>query len=67
MTNPNPSTLDELLSADDGVARLNVDIDKQTYAALRAYAKAHKKTVSHVVRALLQLHLHSVQTSSVAR
>lgn len=65
-TTPNPSTLDELLSADDGAARLNVDLDKTTYAALRAYAKAHRKTVSRVVRAMLQLHLNSVQTSSMA-
>lgn len=65
-TTPNPSALDELLSTDDDVARLNVDLDGQTYASLRAYAKAHKKTVSRVVRAMLQLHLNSVQTSAVA-
>lgn len=67
MPTPNPSTLDELLSADDGVARLNVDIDKQTYAALRAYAKAHKKTLSRVMRTMILLHMNSAQTSTVVR
>jgi hypothetical protein len=55
---PNPSTLDELLSADDDVSRLNVDLNQATHAALKAYAKAHKKTVAKVVRAMIQLHLH---------
>ncbi|WP_321868637.1 hypothetical protein [Paraburkholderia tropica] len=57
MNTANPSALDELLSADDGVARLNVDLDRQTYADLKAYAKTHKKTLSKVVRAMIKLHL----------
>jgi Arc/MetJ family transcription regulator len=51
-----PTTLDELLSA-DAMQRLNVDLDRQTYADLKAYAKAHKKTLSRVVRAMIKLHL----------
>ncbi|WP_186111670.1 hypothetical protein [Burkholderia gladioli] len=59
------TTLDELLSADDGVARLNVDIDKATYDALKAYARLKKKTLSRVVRAMIQLHLLSVRTKLI--
>jgi hypothetical protein len=65
MTNPNPSTLDEILSADDGVARLNVDLDKATYDALKAYARSQKKTLSCVVRVMIQLHLFSVQAKLI--
>ena len=66
-TIPNASTLDELLSADGGVARLNVDVHWQTYGALKEYAKARKKTLSQVVRAMIALHLNSSQTASAPR
>ncbi|MFP3798440.1 hypothetical protein [Paraburkholderia sp. SIMBA_027] len=62
MNTPNTSALDALLSEDEELSRLNVDIDKSTHAALRAYAKARKKTVSKVVRAMIELHLSSAQT-----
>lgn len=57
MNTPNPSALDEILSADDNMQRLNVDLDSKTYAALKAFAKSRGKTISKTVRAMIAIHL----------